>query len=67
VNLFHDMVTGTVQEIRRSLEVAAIVSFRLVEEAVAAAEQAVSALQQKEVTLEQDAGALFGAVPYCAV
>ena len=28
------MVTGTVTEIRRSLEVAAIVSFRLVEEAV---------------------------------
>ena len=55
VNLFHDMVTGTVQEIRRSLEVAAIVSFGLVEEAVAAAEQAVSALRQKEASLEQDA------------
>jgi hypothetical protein len=55
VNLFRDMVTGTVQEIRRSLEVAAIVSFRLVEAAVDAALQAVSALQQQEVSLEQDA------------
>src|SRR5262249_54811004 len=37
------------------LEIAAIVSFRLVEQAIELAEQAVSALQQKEVTLEQDA------------
>jgi hypothetical protein len=55
VNLFRDMVTGTVQEIRRSLEVAAIVSFRLVEEAIQLAEQAVGELQQREAALEQDA------------
>ena len=55
VNLFRDMVTGTVQHILRSLELSAIVSFRLVEEAVELAEQAVSELQQREVALEQEA------------
>jgi hypothetical protein len=55
VNLFRDMVTGTVQHILRSLELSAIISFRLVEEAVEFAERAVSELQQREVALEQEA------------
>ena len=55
VNLFADMVTGTVTHILRSLELSAIVSFRLVEEAVELLEQGVSELQQREVALEQDA------------
>jgi hypothetical protein len=55
VNLFEDMVTGTVTHILRSLELSAIVSFRLVEEAVELLEQGVSDLQQREVALEQDA------------
>jgi hypothetical protein len=55
VNLFEDMVTGTVQEILRSLELSAIISFRLVEEAVELAERAVSELQEREVGLEQEA------------
>jgi len=55
VNLFRDMVTGTVTEICRSLEVSAIVAFRLVEEFVELAEQAVSSLQQREFQLEHDA------------
>ena len=55
VNLFEDMVTGTVTHILRSLELSAIVSFRLVEEAVELLEQGVSELQQREVALEQDA------------
>lgn len=55
VNLFRDMVTGTVQHILRSLELSAIVSFRLVEEAVELAERGVSELQQREVALEQEA------------
>jgi hypothetical protein len=55
VNLFRDMVTGTVQHILRSLELSAIISFRLVEEAVELAERAVSELQQREVALEQEA------------
>ena len=55
VNLFRDMVTGTVQEILRSLELSAIISFRLVEEAVELAEHGVSELQQREIELEQEA------------
>jgi hypothetical protein len=55
VNLFRDMVTGTVQHILRSLELSAIISFRLVEEAVELAERGVSELQQREVELEQEA------------
>jgi hypothetical protein len=55
VNLFEDMVTGTVTHILRSLELSAIVSFRLVEEAVELLEQGVSELQQREHALEQDA------------
>jgi hypothetical protein len=55
VNLFEDMVTGTVQHILRSLELSAIISFRLVEEAVELAERGVSELQQREVALEQEA------------
>ena len=55
VNLFRDMVTGTVQEILRSLELSAIVSFRLVEEAVELAERGVSELQRRENELEQEA------------
>lgn len=55
VNLFRDMVTGTVQEILRSLELSAIISFRLVEEAVEFAERGVSELKQREIALEQEA------------
>ena len=55
VNLFRDMVTGTVQHILRSLELSAIISFRLVEEAVELLEQGVSELQQREIALEQEA------------
>ncbi len=55
VNLFRDMVTGTVQEILRSLELSAIISFRLVEEAVELAERGVSELQRRENELEQEA------------
>jgi hypothetical protein len=55
VNLFRDMVIGTVQHILRSLELSAIISFRLVEEAVELAERGVSELQQHEVQLEREA------------
>ena len=55
VNLFRDMVIGTVQHIVRSLELSAIISFRLVEEAVELAERGVSELQQHEVQLEHEA------------
>jgi hypothetical protein len=55
VNLFRDMVIGTVQHIVRSLELSAIISFRLVEEAVELAERGVSELQQHEVELEHEA------------
>jgi hypothetical protein len=55
VNLFRDMVTGTVTEICRTLEVSAIVAFRLVEQFVQLLEQAVSNLQQQEFQLEHDA------------
>jgi hypothetical protein len=55
VNLFRDMATGTVTEICRSLEVSAIVAFKLVEEFVELAEQAVTNLQQQEFQLEHDA------------
>lgn len=55
VNLFRDMATGTVTEICRTLEVSAIVAFKLVEEFVELAEQAVSNLQQRELQLEHDA------------
>jgi hypothetical protein len=55
VNLFEDMVTGTVQHVLRSLELSAIVSFRLVEEAVELAERGVSELQERERELEHEA------------
>jgi hypothetical protein len=55
VNLFRDMAIGTVQHIRRTLELSAIISFRLVEETIALAERGVSELQQREVELERDA------------
>lgn len=55
VNLFADMVTGTVQHIARSLELSAVISFRLVEEAVELLEEGVGELQEREVELEQEA------------
>jgi hypothetical protein len=54
VNVFEDMVAGTVRNIRRSLELSAIVSFRLAEEAVAFAEKGVEELRQREIGLEQE-------------
>lgn len=53
VNLFRDSVIGTVQHIRRTLELSAIISFRLVEEAISLAERGVTELQQREVELER--------------
>jgi PQQ-like domain len=55
INVFEQMVTGTVQNILRSLELSAIISFRLVEEAVEFAEKGVSELKRQEVLLEQEA------------
>jgi hypothetical protein len=55
VNLFADMVTGTVQHIVRSLELSAVISFRLVEETVALLEEGVTELQERQFELEQEA------------
>jgi len=52
VNLFETMVTGTVQNLLRSLELAAMLSFRLAEAAIEAAEQEIGALQQRAHQLE---------------
>ena len=55
VNLFETMVAGTVQHVLRELELAAVLSFQLAEQAVDAAERAVGELQQRADALEGQA------------